>query len=129
LSQLLDSAETMTLICGVDELNFKEMEASTQYENCSKKDPTILWFWEVLHELDDAHKRMFLKFTTGSDRSPIRGLAEINLVVMLQGLDDERLPSAHTCFNHLILPQFSTKEQLRKKLLQAIENHEGFGLM
>lgn len=119
----------MTLICGVDELNFKEMEASTQYENCSKKDPTIVWFWEVLHEFDDAHKRMFLKFTTGSDRSPIRGLAEINLIVMLQAQDDERLPSAHTCFNHLILPQFSSKEQLKKKLVQAIENHEGFGLM
>jgi ubiquitin-protein ligase E3 A len=48
---------------------------------------------------------------------------------MVQGLDDTRLPSAHTCFNHLILPEYSSKVILKQKLLQAIQNHEGFGLM
>ena len=127
--RLLNSSEVMMLICGVDELNFSEMEQSTKYDNCSKNDQTVKWFWEILHEFDDKHKRMFLKFTTGSDRSPIRGLSEINLIIMVQGLDDERLPSAHTCFNHLIVPQYSSKDKLKKKLVQAIENHEGFGLM
>ena len=32
---------------------------------------------------------------------------------MLHGLDDARLPSAHTCFNHLLLPDYSTIEVTR----------------
>jgi len=29
----------------------------------------------------------------------------------------------------MILPRYSSKDILQQKLLQAIENHEGFGLM
>lgn len=119
----------MKLICGVDNLDMKELESTTNYERCSRSDQTIVWFWEVLNELSDDQKRHFLKFTTGSDRSPLRGLAELKLIIMVQGLDDERLPSAHTCFNHLILPKYSSKDKLRDKLLKAIEHNEGFGLM
>ena len=38
------------------------------------------------------------------------------------------LPSAHTCFNQLDLPQYETEEQCRERLLYAIkEGYEGFG--
>ncbi|CAA3019978.1 E3 ubiquitin- ligase UPL1-like [Olea europaea subsp. europaea] len=40
----------------------------------------------------------------------------------------ERLPSAHTCFNQLDLPEYSSKELLEERLLLAIhEASEGFG--
>lgn len=39
-----------------------------------------------------------------------------------------RLPTAHTCFNHLLLPEYSSREKLHKMMLLAIENAEGFGL-
>lgn len=42
--------------------------------------------------------------------------------------DSERLPSAHTCFNVLMLPDYSTRSKLKTKLLTAIENAQGFGL-
>ncbi len=48
---------------------------------------------------------------------------------MKHGEDSEQLPSAHTCFNHLLLPTYKTKEKLREKLLIAISNAEGFGLL
>lgn len=129
VDKLLNSIEVMKLICGVDNLDMKELESSTAYERCSRTDQTIVWFWEVINEFSDDEKRRFLKFTTGSDRGPLRGLAELKLIIMVQGLDDERLPSAHTCFNHLILPKYSTKEKLKEKMVKAIEHHEGFGLM
>lgn len=34
--------------------------------------------------------------------------------------DDGRLPVAHTCFNTLDLPGYTSKEVLEKKLMQAI---------
>jgi E3 ubiquitin-protein ligase HUWE1 len=41
---------------------------------------------------------------------------------------DRILPSAHTCFNQLDLPEYSSEEILREKLLIAIkEGSEGFG--
>lgn len=42
----------------------------------------------------------------------------------------DRLPTAHTCFNQLDLPEYSTEEQLRSKLKQAVEEaHVGFGFI
>ena len=107
----------------------KELEKTAAYESCNKNSQAVKWFWEILNEFDDHHKRMFLKFTTGSDRSPLKGLSELKIIIMVQALDDVRLPSAHTCFNHLILPQYSTKDAMKLKLVKAIENNEGFGLM
>jgi ubiquitin-protein ligase E3 A len=49
-------------------------------------------------------------------------------VVSRNGDDDSRLPSAHTCFNHLLLPDYSSIDVMRQKLRYAIEQAEGFGL-
>lgn len=45
------------------------------------------------------------------------------------GPASDRLPTAHTCFNHLLLPQYATCDILRERLGLAIENAEGFGLI
>lgn len=39
------------------------------------------------------------------------------------------LPMAHTCFNQLMLPPFKDKRLLGEKLVVAISNSEGFGLI
>lgn len=44
------------------------------------------------------------------------------------GGDQQLLPTAHTCFNQLDLPQYQSEEILKEKLLIAIkEGSEGFG--
>lgn len=107
----------------------KELQKSTKYVGCEDNEEHIKWFWEIIHEFTDQEKKDFLMFTTGSDRSPLRGLSQLAFTITGTGLDDTRLPSAHTCFNDLILPRYSSKEMLRTKLLQAMENKEGFGLI
>lgn len=81
-----------------------------------------------MHELDLEHKKKFLFFTTGSDRAPVGGLGTMMFMIMRQGGNKDQLPTAHTCFNHLILPDYSTREKLKEKLKIAINNAEGFGL-
>jgi hypothetical protein len=44
------------------------------------------------------------------------------------GPDTDRLPTSHTCFNILLLPDYSSKEKLKERLAVAIENAQGFGL-
>ena len=40
------------------------------------------------------------------------------------------LPSAHTCFNQLDLPEYTSEEMTREKMLIAIrEGSEGFGFV
>ena len=58
----------------------------------------------------------------------MNGLATLPLYVGRHGPDTDRLPTAHTCFNHLLLPEYTSKDKLRQKLLCAIQNSEGFGL-
>ena len=103
-------------------------------------------FWIILKNFTTKQKRKFLRFTTGSDRAPyvlffflflirqrikyfsIGGLARLRLIISRNGPDTDRLPTAHTCFNALLLPDYSSLEKLQEKLSIAIDNAEGFGL-
>lgn len=89
----------------------------------------MVWFWEIVHALEPEEKKKFLLFATGSDRAPLRGLGDLKFVVGRQATDDVRLPSSHTCFNHLLLPEYTTKEIMEQKLKHAIQNCRGFGLV
>ncbi|KAH3713552.1 hypothetical protein DPMN_073344 [Dreissena polymorpha] len=40
-----------------------------------------------------------------------------------------RLPTAHTCFNVLLLPDYQNKDKLKERLLKAITYSKGFGLL
>ena len=40
-----------------------------------------------------------------------------------------RLPTAHTCFNVLLLPNYDSKEKLQERLLKAIHYAKGFGML
>jgi len=70
-----------------------------------------------------------LFFCTGCDRAPIKGLGSLKLKISRTGADEESLPSVHTCFNHLVLPEYKSKEKFEIKLRMAIQNSEGFGLI
>lgn len=127
--QLFNSDEIIKLIKGVDRLDFHKLQKSTRYVGIDPNDQNIRWFWEILHEMTDIQKKEFLLFATGSDRSPLRGLETLNFTITATGMDDSRIPSAHTCFNDVILPRYSSKAVMRQKLLQALEHKEGFGLI
>lgn len=56
-------------------------------------------------------------------------IGNLPITISRGGPDSDKLPSAHTCFNHLIIPDYQNKEKLKKRLTLAIQNSEGFGLM
>ena len=64
-------------------------------------------------------QKKFLFFCTGSDRVPIKGLGNLTFVVSKNGSDEDRLPSAHTCFNHLLLPEYQSLEHTQKQLVKV----------
>ncbi len=121
--------ELELLVCGNPVLDFTELERVCVYEDGYVKDSRACrMLWKVLHSLTEEQKKRFLFFVTGSDRAPINGLGSLRFVISRNGPDSERLMTAHTCFNHLLLPEYSSEEKIRRMLLVAISNAEGFGL-
>jgi len=121
--------ELQLLICGSENVDFEALESSARYMDGFDKDSvTIKYFWEICHALDDDNKRKLLSFCTGSDRIPIRGLKDLVLTISKNGDDENHLPTSHTCYNHLLLPEYKNKDVMRERLLTAIQNAEGFGL-
>lgn len=83
----------------------------------------------MVHEFTLEQKKQLLMFATGSDRIPVGGFSKLKLVIAKNGPDSDRLPTAHTCFNVLLLPEYSSKEKLKERLLKAITHAKGFGLL
>ena len=48
------------------------------------------WLWQVVGELGEDERKLFLKFFTGSDRAPIGGLANLRCVIQRDGPDSNR---------------------------------------
>ena len=129
LTKILTPNELELILCGTQILDFHELKIAAQYEEYEKNSETIKYFWEILFDFNEEEKKKFLSFVTGCDRAPIDGLGSLSITITNGGNDLNQLPTAHTCFNNLILPDYKDKEKMKKSLLTAINYSEGFGLI
>lgn len=129
IKTLLSVDELQLAIAGEDTIDVQDLKNHTQYLHYQASAPQILWFWEVFEEYDLKHQQMVVQFVTGSHRAPPGGFAQLKnnrgqsqpfKIVRTPRVD--HLPNAHTCFNQLDLPAYSTKEYLQGNLTTAIEN-------
>ncbi|XP_068245605.1 probable E3 ubiquitin-protein ligase HERC4 isoform X2 [Palaemon carinicauda] len=121
--------ELMALVTGNENYDWHELEKNSEYKGEYTADHEVIkMFWEVFHDLALDQKKQFLLFLTGTDRVPILGMKALKVTIQSTA-DDAYLPVAHTCIAQLDLPKYHTKEKLRYKLLQAIQQSEGFGLV
>ena len=129
LTKILTPNELELILCGTQILDFHELKIAAVYEEYDKNSETIKYFWEILLDFNEEEKKKFLSFVTGCDRAPIDGLGSLSITITNGGNDLNQLPTAHTCFNNLILPDYKDKEKMKKNLLIAINYSEGFGLI
>ncbi|XP_024064367.1 probable E3 ubiquitin-protein ligase HECTD2 isoform X2 [Terrapene carolina triunguis] len=125
---LLRPEEVEILVCGSPELDMYALQRNTQYDGYLKTDLTIRYFWEVVLGFPLDLQKKLLHFTTGSDRVPVGGMADLNFKISKSETSTNWLPVAHTCFNQLCLPPYKSKKELKQKLIIGISNAEGFGL-
>ncbi|KAJ9519970.1 hypothetical protein QJQ45_014702 [Haematococcus lacustris] len=128
--KLLRPQELERLVCGNPHLDFEALQRNAKYEaGYTATTPVIVWLWEMVqHELPLDEQKRFLKFFTGTDRSPIGGLGTLRCLIQRDGPDSTKLPTSHTCFNTLLLPEYSSRPKLARQLRTAVNNAEGFGL-
>nr|XP_006116615.1 E3 ubiquitin-protein ligase NEDD4-like isoform X3 [Pelodiscus sinensis] len=133
LIKIFDENELELLMCGLGDVDVNDWRQHTIYKNgyCPNH-PVIQWFWKAVLLMDAEKRIRLLQFVTGTSRVPMNGFAELygsngpQLFTIEQWGSPEKLPRAHTCFNRLDLPPYETFEDLREKLLMAVENAQGF---
>ncbi|XP_077944224.1 E3 ubiquitin-protein ligase NEDD4-like isoform X13 [Gasterosteus aculeatus] len=133
LIKIFDENELELLMCGLGDVDVNDWRQHTVYKNgyCPNH-PVIQWFWKVVLLMDAEKRIRLLQFVTGTSRVPMNGFAELygsngpQLFTIEQWGTPEKLPRAHTCFNRLDLPTYDSFEDLREKLLMAVENAQGF---
>ncbi|CAJ1359925.1 unnamed protein product [Effrenium voratum] len=131
LRTIVDAVQLEKIVCGgAEKVDVDAIRSGAEIEGWTPEEESdyLPWFWEALASFSAAEMAQFVVFVTASDRVPLRGWQALGLIVQKNGVGDDRLPSAYTCFSQLLLPRFSSKEKLRSGLLTAIANSEGFGL-
>uniref|UniRef100_A0A8C1EPY4 Ubiquitin-protein ligase E3C n=1 Tax=Cyprinus carpio carpio TaxID=630221 RepID=A0A8C1EPY4_CYPCA len=130
--RMFDQQEIQVLISGAHvPICLEDLKRFTNYSGgYSANHPVIKIFWEVVESFSDEEKRKLLKFVTSCSRPPLLGFKELYPAFCIHngGTDLERLPTASTCMNLLKLPEFCDPQQMRNKLLYAVESSAGFEL-
>uniref|UniRef100_A0A8C7ZP53 E3 ubiquitin-protein ligase n=1 Tax=Oryzias sinensis TaxID=183150 RepID=A0A8C7ZP53_9TELE len=131
--QYFDEKELEVMLCGMQEVDLQDWQRNTVYRHYTRNSKQIIWFWQLVKEVDNEVRLRLMQFVTGTCRLPLGGFAELmgsngpqKFCIEKVG-KDTWLPRSHTCFNRLDLPPYKSYEQLKEKLLFAIEETEGFG--
>jgi hypothetical protein len=122
---LFTAAEVRQLFTGDRRVDVEHLRRNTDYENVDPKSRIVTDFWEVLVEMTDDQRTLFLRFVWARSRMPTSTQGEsLNFKLQIDNREnaDMYLPHAQTCFFTLTLPHYSSKAILRQKLLYAIEN-------
>ena len=138
--RFFDSSELELLISGMPDIDVDDWRANTELHpgGFAADSAVVLWFWRALEAMGPEQRCRLLQFCTGSSRVPLAGFAALrgphgNVMKFNLARDNggaTRLPTAHTCFNQLVLPEYRSFEQLAHRLGQAIdEGAEGFGFV
>ncbi|KMV66251.1 E3 ubiquitin-protein ligase [Encephalitozoon cuniculi EcunIII-L] len=125
----LDPKELEKIMMGSNTFDIKAIRSTTTYSGFREDSPIIVYFWEIFEAFNRKKRKKLLQFITGNDRIPVSGPASLKLVIMRNGCDTDRLPSSQTCFNTLLLPEYSSKDKLEGKLETALELTAGFFLL
>ncbi|KAL9060620.1 MAG: hypothetical protein Q9162_000571 [Coniocarpon cinnabarinum] len=135
LISIFDEGELELLISGMPDVDVEDWRANTDYVNYNASSSQIQWFWRAVRSFDKEERARLLQFVTGAGKVPLNGFKE------LEGMNGftrfsihkdygshDRLPSSHTCFNQLDLPEYDSYEQLRRSLYTAMTTgNEHFG--
>ncbi|OUM69102.1 hypothetical protein PIROE2DRAFT_38545, partial [Piromyces sp. E2] len=120
------------LISGVNEIDVNDWKEYTNYDGYDKNHITIINFWKCVENFSNENRTKLLLFVTGNSQVPVTGFKDLlgsgnniqHFTIKKYGTEDN-LPIAHTCFNRIDLPPYTSKTLLKQKLLCAIS--EGMG--
>nr|XP_022911753.1 E3 ubiquitin-protein ligase Nedd-4 isoform X4 [Onthophagus taurus] len=133
LVKIFDENELELLMCGIQNIDVKDWKQNTLYKGDYHGNHIVVqWFWRVVLSFSNEMRARLLQFVTGTSRVPMNGFKELygsngpQLFTIEKWGTVGNYPRAHTCFNRLDLPPYESYQQLREKLIKAIEGSQGF---
>ncbi len=110
------------LVAGQPTIDVEDLKRHTEYRGYAATAPVVTYFWRVLGSLSHADRSDFVRFVWGRSRLPLPGRPwpQTFRIDRSPG-GDEELPKAHTCFFSLDLPEYSSEEVCRRRLVTVIE--------
>ena len=145
LLTVLSSKQIQNLVCGENgPIDVEDWKKHTEYRPLqAQQSQVVQWYWELVSEMNETDKSDLLRFATASSTVNAGGFgnmlnrrgARTKFKLQIKGnnisqrAEDCELPTSHTCFMMLELPNYKTKKALKHGLQICIKNNEGFGLM
>lgn len=133
LLKIFDENELELLLCGIQHIDVRDWRANTLYKGDYHANHIVVqWFWRVVLSFSNEMRSRLLQFVTGTSRVPMNGFKELygsngpQLFTIEKWGSPDNYPRAHTCFNRIDLPPYESYQQLREKLIKAIEGSQGF---
>ncbi|RFU78018.1 e3 ubiquitin- ligase huwe1 [Trichoderma arundinaceum] len=127
LISIFNEQELELLISGLPDIDIDDWKANTEYHNYSPSSPQIQWFWRAVRSFDKEELAKLLQFVTGTSKVPLNGFKELEGMNGVNRFNihrdygnKDRLPSTHTCFNQLDLPEYDSYDILRSQIIKAI---------
>jgi len=133
LMTIFDYQELELLMCGLPEIEMEDWKMHTEYsgefDGIGAGHQVVRWFWEVVGEVFNQElKARLLQFVTGTSGVPSRGFSVLQgndgniRKFTIHGVKSNRVfPQAHTCFNRIDLPLYTSKETLADKVRLALQ--------
>lgn len=112
--------------CGHDD---HHSESTHRHKKKPKTSPTVEYFWNIVETFNQKELADLLEFVTGTNRVASGGMGKMEFIIQKNGSDEERIPSSSVCFSRLLLPEYSSQDQLEKMLRLALKHSVGFGLV
>ncbi|XP_020287983.1 apoptosis-resistant E3 ubiquitin protein ligase 1 [Pseudomyrmex gracilis] len=129
---IFDENELELLLCGTGEYNVADLRAHHIANGSSPEFLRVLdWFWTAVSNFTQEEMARLLQFTTGCSQLPPGGFQQLSPRFQITAAPTfANLPTAHTCFNQLCLPDYESYDHFERALLLAIsEGTEGFGMI
>jgi len=133
-----DERELELVIGGLGTIDLMDWKTNTRLKHCMADTPQVIWFWKIVESYSEEMRARLLQFVTGSSRVPLQGFKALQgstgaagprlFTLHLVEVDTNNLPKAHTCFNRLDLPPYTSEEKMCEKLTQAVEETCGFAV-
>ncbi len=133
-------------ISGQKIIDIEDWKKNTIYKGHYNEDnQTIKYFWDVLSELSQSDLFIFFNFCTSSTHVPLDGFnslkgvnnkiqkftiePKLNLSFNKDKDNEFKLIEAKTCFNRILLPEYNSKEEMKKCINIILGNDtQYFGL-
>ena len=108
----------------LDEIKKAPIDSTDEGDKTAQKGlDVVIWFWEIMKELDQAQVLDVYQFITGAGSF----LNVPHIIRIISEMKEGSLPEVHSCFYEINMPIYASKEITRERLLLSVKLSKGTG--